>query len=64
MDAEITQLLERGVTGTVFLLLYWNERKKVSEVQTARIADLHSWLERVVQLHIRNDERHHDSHNQ
>lgn len=44
MENEIAALLERGITGGIFIFLYWRERKKVSEVQEARIADLHQWL--------------------
>ena len=45
MESEIAGLLERGITGGIFVFLYWRERKKVSEVQDARIADLHTWLQ-------------------
>jgi hypothetical protein len=44
METEFAGLIERGITGGIFIFLYWYERRKVSEVQNARIDDLHTWL--------------------
>lgn len=44
METEIAVLLERGITGGLFIFLYWRERARVTVVQEARIADLHTWL--------------------
>lgn len=52
METEIASLLERGITGGIFALLYWRERNKVSQVQDARIADLHTWLQVLARLNI------------
>jgi hypothetical protein len=45
MENEIAALIERGITGGLFIYLYWRERNKVSDVQNARIQDLHTWLQ-------------------
>jgi len=51
MDSEIAALLERGITGGIFIFLYWRERKRVTEVQDARIDDLHKWLRIAATMH-------------
>lgn len=50
IDAELAGLLERSITGGIFIFLYWRERQKVSTVQDARIADLHTWLQIIANI--------------
>jgi len=51
MESEVAALLERGITGGIFIFLYWRERNRVKEVQNARIDDLYQWLRVAANLH-------------
>lgn len=45
IDPQIFELIERLGTAGIFILLYWRERKRVAEVQDARIEDYNKWLQ-------------------
>ncbi len=45
IDPQIFALVERLGTAGIFILMYWRERKRVAEVQDARIEDLHRWIQ-------------------
>ncbi len=50
MNGELQTILEFAVTGGPFVVLYWLERRRVKEVQDARIKDLQTWNATLVTL--------------
>lgn len=50
MNGELQMILDFAITGGPFVLLYWLERRRVREVQDARVADLQAWNATLIKL--------------